>query len=135
MFRSASTVPLFQAKYVSKRQPRRATYSALGRAKLGKDSFDLAEALRRDRQRVERNRTLPWRARLKELKSFPWKFFVAFMLLWSWMGTYVVPYLKGMRPQELPALREGRGIPKELQQRATPTPAFRHKLKDANGQK
>ncbi|RNF18400.1 uncharacterized protein Tco025E_04517 [Trypanosoma conorhini] len=132
MLRLAPTVLLCQCKHAKNRQPRRPTHHALSSTKLGKERFDLAEALRRDRQRVERNRTLPWRARIKELRSFPWKFFVAFMLLWSWMGTYVVPYVKGMRPRELPSLGEGRDIPEELRQRSTPMPLFRYTVNNAN---
>ncbi|PBJ68472.1 hypothetical protein BCY84_02185 [Trypanosoma cruzi cruzi] len=132
MLRSALSVTLCQSKYVKRGQPRRATHHAMSSTKLGKGRFDLAEALYRDRQRVENNRTLPWRARIKQIRSFPWKFFFAFMLLWSWLGTYVVPYVKGMHPRELPALGEGIRIPEELQQRATPMPAFMHR---GNGDK
>lgn len=89
---------LRSAVLMTARQPRRATHHALSSARLGKGRFDLAEALRRDRERAERSRSLPWRARVEELRAFPWKFFLAFMLLWSWLGTYAVPYIKGTRP-------------------------------------
>ncbi|RNC34264.1 hypothetical protein TcCL_Unassigned02965 [Trypanosoma cruzi] len=128
MLRSALSVTLCQSKYVKRRQPRRATHHAMSSTKLGKERFDLAEALYRDRQRVENNRTLPWRARIKQLQSFPWKIFFAFMLFCHGWG--LVPYVKGMHPRELPALGEGIRIPEELQQRATPMPAFMHRAND-----
>ncbi|KAF8285232.1 hypothetical protein TcBrA4_0033180 [Trypanosoma cruzi] len=53
MLRSALSVTLCQSKYVKRRQPRRATHHAMSSTKLGKGRFDLAEALYRDRQRVE----------------------------------------------------------------------------------
>ncbi|RNC36646.1 hypothetical protein TcCL_Unassigned00347 [Trypanosoma cruzi] len=132
MLRSALSVTPCQSKYAKRRQLRRATHHAMSSTKLGKGRFDLAEALYRDRQRVENNRTLPWHARMKQLRSLLWKFFLAFMLFWSWLWTYVVPYVKGMHSRELPALGEGIRIPEELQQRATPMPAFMHR---ANGEK
>ncbi|CCD12417.1 hypothetical protein, unlikely [Trypanosoma congolense IL3000] len=108
------------------RTPRRTTHHAVSSARLGKDRFNLAESLRRERERVERNRALPWRDRLRQLQNYPWKFFIAFMVLWSWLGTYAVPYLKNMRPGELPALGDGRPIPAELKEHAKPMPRFRH---------
>lgn len=74
--------------------PKRSTVHARSNAKAGKERFDLKEAMRRDRERIERNKKLGWRERLEDLKVYPWKFFVAFMVFWSWLGTYVVPYLK-----------------------------------------
>lgn len=55
----------------------------------------MKEAILRDRERIERNKTLPWRERLDQLKVYPWKTFICFMICWSWLGTYAVPYLKG----------------------------------------
>lgn len=57
----------------------------------------MLEAMRRDRERIERNRSLPWQQRLQDLQTYPWKTFIVFMALWSYLGTYVVPYLKGER--------------------------------------
>ncbi|RHW72770.1 hypothetical protein DPX39_040069000 [Trypanosoma brucei equiperdum] len=126
MFRNRFFIKLQSNKGVGHHKfPRRATHHAVSSAKLGKERFDLMESLRRDREEAERNRMLPWRSRLKKLQEYPWKFFIAFMVFWSWLGTYAVPYLKNMRPGELPTVWEGRPIPKELKERATPMPHFR----------
>ncbi|KAG5471556.1 hypothetical protein LSCM4_03103 [Leishmania orientalis] len=106
--------------------PRRSTVHATSNCKKGKDRFDLLLALQKDRQRIEHNRTLPWRERLAQLRVYPWKFFLSFMVFWSFLGTYAVPYLKGMTPGELPSLGQGRPIPREVRVRATPTPPFAH---------
>ncbi|KAK7197799.1 hypothetical protein NESM_000733000 [Novymonas esmeraldas] len=110
----------------AKPPPLRSTVHATSSHKSGKDRFDLFNALQKDRQRIERNRALPWRERLHQLNVYPWKFFLAFMLFWSWLGTYAVPYLKGMQPGELPSVGEGRPIPAELRAAAMPTPQFAH---------
>ncbi|KAH9600952.1 hypothetical protein LSM04_003638 [Trypanosoma melophagium] len=102
----ASAIRCFQGSSVRQRQPRRTTYHAVSCAKSGKERFDLAEALRRDRETAQRNRNLPWRMRLRMLKDYPWKFFLAFMLMWSWVGTYAVPYMKITRQGEATSLRE-----------------------------
>lgn len=94
--------------------------------KNGKDRFDLFTALQKDRQRIERNRTLPWRERLDQLRVYPWKMFIVFMMLWSWLGTYAVPYMKGMRAGQLPSIGEGKQLPAEVREKATPTPNFVH---------
>lgn len=109
-----------------KATPRRASVHATSNYKRGKDRFDLFQALQKDRERIERNRTLPWRARLEQLRVYPWKFFLAFMVFWSWLGTYAVPYLKGMKAGELPSIGDGKPIPAEVQARAVPTPRFEH---------
>ncbi|KEG13519.1 hypothetical protein DQ04_00961120 [Trypanosoma grayi] len=133
MWRTALALRFQGGGALKHRPPRRATYHAVSDAKSGKDRFDLAESLRRDREAAGRRKSLPWRSRLSELRMYPWKFFVAFMLLWSWLGTYVVPYVKGMRPGELPSLGNGRCVPQELQQRATPMPRFKHLEKHTDG--
>ncbi|CAG9579161.1 conserved hypothetical protein [Leishmania major strain Friedlin] len=106
--------------------PRRSTIHATSSHKKGKDRFDLLHALQKDRQRIQHNRTLPWRQRLGQLRVYPWKLFLAFMMFWSWLGTYAVPYLKGMRAGELPSVGQGRPIPAEVRATATPTPQFAH---------
>ncbi|GET91000.1 hypothetical protein, conserved [Leishmania tarentolae] len=106
--------------------PRRSTVHAMSSYKKGKDRFDLFHALQKDRQRIQHNRTLPWRERLDQLRVYPWKFFIAFMMFWSWLGTYAVPYLKNMKAGELPSIGEGRCIPAEVRAKATPTPQFAH---------
>ncbi|KPI90355.1 hypothetical protein ABL78_0582 [Leptomonas seymouri] len=113
----------------SKAAPRRSTIHAISSEKKGKDRFDLFDALQKDRQRIERNRTLPWRERLAQLRVYPWKMFIVFMVLWSWLGTYAVPYLKGMKAGELPSIGAGKQLPLEVREKATPTPRFAH-LKD-----
>lgn len=82
--------------------PRRAAMHATSNYKKGRDRFDLKDALKKDRERIERNKALPWRERLEDLKVYPWKFFIVFMVLWSWLGTYVVPYMKGDMKSNLP---------------------------------
>ncbi|AIO00604.1 hypothetical protein LPMP_310120 [Leishmania panamensis] len=106
--------------------PRRPTVHATSSCKKGKRRFDLLHALQKDRQRIERNRTLPWRERLDQLRVYPWKLFFAFMVFWSWMGTYAVPFLKGMKPGELRSIGERRPIPAEVRSKAAPTPQFAH---------
>ncbi|CBZ36413.1 hypothetical protein, conserved [Leishmania donovani] len=106
--------------------PRRSTIHATSSCKKGKDRFDLFHALQKDRQRIRHNRTLPWRQRLDQLRVYPWKLFLAFMMFWSWLGTYAVPYLKGMSAGELPSVGQGRLIPAEVRAKATPTPQFAH---------
>ncbi|KAG5471242.1 hypothetical protein LSCM1_01315 [Leishmania martiniquensis] len=106
--------------------PRRSTVHATSNCKHGKERFDLLHALQKDRQRIERNRTLPWRERLVQLRVYPWKLFLSFMMLWSSLGMYAVPYLKGMKAGELPSIGQGRPIPAEVRAKATPTPQFAH---------
>lgn len=109
-----------------KAAPRRSTIHAMSSGKGGKERFDLFHALQKDRQRIERNRTLPWRERLAQLQVYPWKMFLVFMALWSWLGMYVVPYLKGMKAGQLPSIGDGRQLPVEVREKATPTPHFAH---------
>ncbi|KPA74002.1 hypothetical protein ABB37_09568 [Leptomonas pyrrhocoris] len=109
--------------------PRRSTIHAVSSEKKGKDRFDLFNALQKDRQRIERNRTLPWKERLGQLRVYPWKMFIVFMVLWSWLGTYAVPYLKGMKAGQLPSIGDGKQLPAEVLEKAMPTPSFAH-LKD-----
>ncbi|EPY35890.1 hypothetical protein STCU_00860 [Strigomonas culicis] len=106
--------------------PRRAVVHATSNAKSGKQRFDMMAALARDRDRIERNKKLPWREKLEDLKVYPWKFFIAFMIFWSWLGTFAVPYIKGMRPGELPSVGEGKEIPQEIREKAMPMPRFSH---------
>ncbi|ORC84734.1 uncharacterized protein TM35_000411040 [Trypanosoma theileri] len=101
-----SAIRLFHGGSVRQRQPRRTTYHAVSCAKSGKERFDLAEALRRDRETAQRNRTLPWRTRIGMIKDYPWKFFLAFMLIWSWAGTYAVPYMKKMKRGDVTSLSD-----------------------------
>ncbi|KAG5497488.1 hypothetical protein JKF63_03751 [Porcisia hertigi] len=110
----------------SKGAPRRPTVHATSSHTKGKERFDLFRALHMDRQRVEHNRTLPWRERIQQLRVYPWKLFLAFMVFWSWLGTYAVPYLKGMKAGELPSIGERRAIPAEVRAKATPMPQFVH---------
>ncbi|KAG8345475.1 hypothetical protein ERJ75_001435900 [Trypanosoma vivax] len=98
MLRGTAIGRLLAREGKSQRQPRRTTHHAVSSARLGKERFDLAESLRRDRERAEQRRSLPWRERLSLLQDYPWKFFVAFMVFWSWFGTYAVPYFKGVGP-------------------------------------
>jgi hypothetical protein len=105
---------------------RRSTIHAMSNEKRSKDRFDLYSALQKDRQRIERNRTLPWRERLEQLRVYPWKTFLVFMVLWSWLGTYAVPYLKGMKAGQLPSIGDGKPLPAEVREKAMPTPNFAH---------
>lgn len=118
---------VFKAK--PKAAPRRSTIHAMSSGKKGKDRFDLISALQKDRQRIERNRTLPWKERLEQLRVYPWKLFLVFMVLWSWLGTYAVPYLKGLKAGQLPSIGDGKALPAEVREKVTPTPHFAH-LKD-----
>ena len=67
----------------------------------------MKEAIVRDRERIERNKTLPWKERLEQLKVYPWKTFICFMVCWSWLGTYAVPYLKGHDQNNTTMTRQG----------------------------
>ncbi|CCW64768.1 unnamed protein product [Phytomonas sp. EM1] len=64
----------------------------------GKQRFSLTEALRRDRIRVEQNKALSFKDRIRSVKISHCLFFVAFMAFWSWLGTHAVPRLKGLTP-------------------------------------
>ncbi|CAD2214057.1 hypothetical protein AGDE_06909 [Angomonas deanei] len=103
-------------------KPKRTSVHAHSSSKLGKQRFDLMEALQRDRERVDRNKTLPWKERLAQLKVYPWKFFIAFMIFWSWLGTYAVPYFKGMKPGELPSLGGGTSAPEDAREKLVAMP-------------
>lgn len=99
-FPSSSAVP--RSPQHRHRHRHRPSSHATGDCRDGKPRFDLRNALRRDRERVLQNRTLPWRERLEEWKAYPWKAFLLFMVLWTWLGTYVVPYMKGDRVSSPP---------------------------------
>lgn len=95
--------------------------------KSSKERFSLTDAMLKDRERIERNKTLPWKERLAQMKVYPWKTFVVFMILWSYTGTYVVPWLKGLKPGQLPAVGpHGQRLPPEAVAHLQPTPAFDH---------
>lgn len=56
--------------------------------------FDFQDALQRDRSRIEKLNAAGWKQRVESLKVYPWKCFIVFMAGWSYLGLYVVPYLK-----------------------------------------
>ncbi|CCW68816.1 unnamed protein product [Phytomonas sp. Hart1] len=74
---------------------RRAIPHARGDSRKGKQRFSLAENLYRDRIRVEQTKALSFKDRLRSIKAHHCLFFVGFMIFWSWLGNYSVPYLKG----------------------------------------
>lgn len=80
---------------------------ARSNAKKGKHRFDLSEALHRDRERFMQNKELPLTERLLQLRALPWKFFIGWMALWSWLGLYVVPYLKDGRVDKRVTVTKG----------------------------
>lgn len=81
--------------HLSSQRPRqRPMVHATSNAKTSKHRLSLAEALRQDRARTERRRGMPWRQRLRSIRVDRLKFFLSFMLLWTWLGLYAVPMLK-----------------------------------------
>jgi hypothetical protein len=93
--------------------------------KTSKDRFSLEEALRRDRARIERNKTLPWRERLEQLKVYPWKTFLVFMAVWSYCGLYAVPWLKGVKLGEVPTVTPGgHKVPEDVRNRLAKNPTL-----------
>lgn len=94
--------------------------------KSSKERFDLHEALRRDRERIEANRSAPWRERWNQLKVYPWKTFIVFMTVWSYAGMYAVPYFKGVRSDGSPSLLpNGKVMPEDIRERMMPPEIFR----------
>jgi hypothetical protein len=52
-------------------------------------------ALDRDRQSFADEQPF---SLVESLKTFPWKFFISFMMLWTYLGWYVIPAFKGINP-------------------------------------
>lgn len=94
--------------------------------KEGKTRFSMREALLRDRERIQSNKSLPWRERLGQLRDYPWRGLVVFMVAWSWAGTYVVPKVKELRAGQYPVLPHGAPIPDDVKSKMSPTPEFEH---------
>jgi hypothetical protein len=85
----------------------------------------LEEALIKDRERIQRNKTLPWRERIEQIKVYPWKTFVVFMVVWSYAGLYVVPWLKGGDLGNVPKVTPlGQKVPDEVKQRLAQNPSL-----------
>lgn len=74
---------------------------ARAESKDGKSRFNLQDALRKDRERVEKLKGASWKHRLNSMRIYPWKSFLCFMIAWSYLGLYVVPAVK-THPQDLP---------------------------------
>lgn len=92
------------------------SHFAHSRIKHSKPRMSFQEALERDRMRVNQLKSLPIQERLKTWRAFPWKFFICFMVIWSYAGTHVVPYMKEgnikrtpeVLPSETSGVRTGR---------------------------
>ena len=70
-----------------------------GNSKEGKARMQLANLFEEDRKEAIRRQQLPlW----ERIRTFPWKFFATWMLLWSFGGTYIVAAFKGLTPGEKP---------------------------------
>lgn len=80
---------------------------ARSKSKYSKNNmrFNFHEALASDRARIEKLKLAGWRQRLNSLKVYPWKFFIVFMAGWSYLGLYVVPYLKEENQKKVGDLR------------------------------
>lgn len=92
----------------------RPSVHARGSIKYSKARFDLDEVLRKDRERIELLRSSGWRARLGSLKVYPWKFFIAFMICWSFLGLRVVPYIKNIRAEGVLPNGKYEALPPEI---------------------
>ncbi|CUG93507.1 transmembrane protein, putative [Bodo saltans] len=93
--------------------------------KSSKERFSLEEALIKDRERIQRNKDLPWKERLEQLKVYPWKTFVVFMILWSYAGLYAVPWLKGGDLGNVPKVTPlGQKVPEDVKQRLSQNPSL-----------
>lgn len=70
-------------------------------------AHQLAAAMERDRAKLEAQQPFDL---MKEVKTFPWKAFISFMMFWTWLGWYVIPLVKGFD------MRTGEGPSREEQQ-------------------
>uniref|UniRef100_A0A6U4WMK3 Uncharacterized protein n=1 Tax=Neobodo designis TaxID=312471 RepID=A0A6U4WMK3_NEODS len=56
---------------------------------------NIEAALQQDRQAYEDEKPF---SLIESLKTFPWKFFVSFMMLWTYAGWHLIPSVKGVNP-------------------------------------
>eukprot|EP00796_Vickermania_ingenoplastis_P003595 gene3595-2536_t len=71
-------------------------FFARGNSSLGKQRFTFQEALQKDREHIAILKASSWSRRLDSLREYPWKSFIVFMVVWSYLGLYVIPYVKGI---------------------------------------
>ena len=80
--------------------PKGPTVPAKSNPKDSKSRRGMADIFELDRKEAIKRQQLPlW----ERIRTFPWKFFVTWMLLWSFGGTYAVAAIKGFTPGEKPA--------------------------------
>lgn len=96
---------------------RRAAAYAHSSSKHGKVRFDFQDALRKDRERIDRLKGATWKKRLDSLRVYPWKFFLVFMVAWSYLGLYVVPYIKNAQPNSTPAMVDLGRLPQDIHEK------------------
>jgi hypothetical protein len=56
---------------------------------------NIQSALDRDRTAFEAQKPF---SLVESLKTFPWKLFASFMMVWTYAGWYVIPAFKGLNP-------------------------------------
>lgn len=103
---------------------RRAVAYARSSSKHGKARFDFQDALRKDRDRIERLKGATWKHRLESLKVYPWKFFIAFMVGWSYLGLYVVPYVKDAQPHSTSTKVDLGRLPRSIHEKVVSNSSF-----------
>jgi hypothetical protein len=87
--------------------------------KEGKTRRSIADIFELDRKEAIKRQGLPlW----ERIRTFPWKFFVTWMLLWSFGGTYAVSAIKGLTPGEKPP--QLASISDEAYEKVSVTPDF-----------